>query len=92
MAFSLKIKIGNTILSFLGSISLELYLLQGVFLKAFYKLNLHKENEILCTFITLVCLVLSSYILHFVDDTVLSWYKKYVLRFEKKSRHMAQSD
>ena len=70
--FTMKFRIGNGILNYLGTISLELYMIYGLFISEFKK-------YISCKFIfcasVLICSIISARFLHKVFGFLLSKYK-----------------
>lgn len=61
---SLKIKCSNPLLCFLGKISLELYLIHGLFIQLFKGQLCTVQNDWLFIFLVLFCSVLSAWLLH----------------------------
>ena len=74
--FSLKVQIGNRVLRFLGSISLEIYLSQGLFINLLRSRIKGAENEWLWCSVVLICTILFSYIFHIAVQFILKKYKK----------------
>lgn len=62
--FTLKIKCSNPILRFLGKISLELYLIHGLFIQLFKGQLFTITNDYLFIFLVLFCSVFAAYALH----------------------------
>lgn len=62
--FSLKVQIGNRILGFLGEMSLELYLSQGLFITLLRGSHVYIENELLWCSAVLIGTIAFSYLLH----------------------------
>lgn len=84
LLIGLKVKIGNKALYFLGSFTLELYLLHGIFVQIF-SYNFITERSFSPYYIdvlplyVLVVLVLSiplSFLLHFVHQAIIKFFKK----------------
>lgn len=65
----LTINIKNIVTSFFGKISLEIYVLQGIFLNLFKKTIIIK-NDILYIAIVIICTILSSLLLHPVYERI----------------------
>lgn len=76
LMFSLKVKIGNKALGFLGDISLEIYISQGIFLKVLRSDIIYIENEFLWCIAVLTGTVVFSYFLHMVFQFILRKYRK----------------
>ncbi len=60
--FSMKFKIGNRALSFLGSISFELYMIHGLFINFFRTDKLYIKNEFLYAVMVIATSVAAAYI------------------------------
>ena len=65
--FSLKFTIGNKILEFLGGISLEIYLMHGVFTMYFHADVIYINTDILFALAVIACAIITAYLLHFVS-------------------------
>ena len=65
MLFSMKIKCSNPVLSFLGKISLELYLIHGLFIQLFKGQLCMIQNDFLFIAAVLICSVVSAAILYY---------------------------
>lgn len=77
LLFTLKFKVGNPILNYLGTVSLEMYLVQGIFMKClhhdgFIRIQLDLIYSLLCIFGT----VLLSSGLHLLHEYILRRYKR----------------
>ncbi len=72
---SLKFRIGNKVLSFLGSISLEIYISQGLMITTLINGKIRIENELLQCIAVSAATILFSYLLHLVLDAVIGKYK-----------------
>lgn len=82
LLFSLKFQIGNKVLGFLGDISLELYLTQGLFIYSLRSDFIYIQNELLFCISVLAGTILLSYLLHLLFTPLL---KKYNLLLKKVS-------
>lgn len=65
MLFTLKVKCSNAFLRFLGKISLELYLIHGLFLQLFQGQPGLLENDLLFIFLVLVCSIAAAWLLYY---------------------------
>jgi peptidoglycan/LPS O-acetylase OafA/YrhL len=75
LLFMLKFKIGNKVLNYIGNISLEIYLTQGLFITIFHSRKMYIQNEfIFCVLVIIGCVVFAS-LLNFVLKKILSKYK-----------------
>lgn len=75
--FMMKLKIVNSINKFLGEISLELYIIHGLFLYYFYTVDIiHNVNRYYFIFTITVSIIL-AYILKLLFKFLLNNYKKY---------------
>ncbi len=77
---SAKITIGNPVLNFLGEISLETYLIHGLFIQLFRSKVVNVSNELVWSILVLVCSIFSAYLLHLLFKLILSGYKKLISR------------
>lgn len=73
--FSFKIQIGNKVLGFLGEISLEIYISQGLFIQTLRSSYIYIENELLWCIAVLVGTIIFSYVLHIAFQFILKKYK-----------------
>lgn len=74
--FSLKIRIGNKVLKFLGSISLEIYLVQGLFIEGLRNGTIFIENEAIWVWLVVVGSVIFAALLHMVLKPIVSYISK----------------
>lgn len=74
--FSMKIQIGNKILEFLGEISLEIYLVQGLFISVLRNNIVYVENELLWCIMVIIGTVFLSYVLHILSKFILKRYQE----------------
>lgn len=74
--FTMKFRIGNGILNFLGNISFEIYMIQGLWMLTLNGnyINNHK-NPLLWSCAVIICTIISSYFLHKLFRFVLAKYK-----------------
>ena len=86
---SLKFKFGNKVLSFYNSISLEFYLIQGLFVHAFsysyfdaIKPIYYIKNVILYIIVVFVLATLSAFIINFVDKKIVEFWHYFKQREE----------
>lgn len=80
LLFSLKVKVGNSILKFFGEISLEIYLSHGLFMKLFRSNLLYFENDFLWCVLVIVSTIVFAYFTHLLFQFIL---KKYRLLLDK---------
>lgn len=71
LLFSLKIQIGNKVLRFLGDISLEIYLGQGLFIAILRSRTFYIQNELLWCIMVLAGTIIFAYILHLAFTAIL---------------------
>lgn len=76
--YSMKSKIDNKILRFLGDISFEIYLIQGLFIQLFRGNRIYIENEFVWAYLVLASSIAGGYILHIVFSKILAKYKQLV--------------
>ncbi len=62
---SMKVRVGNRVLDFLGGISLEIYLTQGLFMDCLRGASLYLESDLMYSVLVLTGTVLSGAALHF---------------------------
>lgn len=72
LTFSMKFKIGNSILSFLGNISLEIYLIQGIFIETFKDWANNRQKNTLFALLIIVLTIFSSFLLHHFNRLLLN--------------------
>lgn len=77
---SRKFIIGNKILDFVGKISLEVYLLQGIFMYIFIKSDRIISSDILTSLIVIVLTIVFGYVFNKLFSFILSKYKKLIAR------------
>ena len=64
LLFFFKVQIGNKVLSFLGDISLEIYLTQGLFIMLLHGNHINIENDFLYSVCVIILTIALSYLLH----------------------------
>lgn len=75
----LKFRVQNKILSYLGSISLEIYLMHGVLIMLWHdKLDLAAKNEFLYVLLVVVSTIAISAVLHILFTKILKQYSKLI--------------
>lgn len=79
--FSLKIQIGNKILGFLGEISFEIYMAQGIFMQTLRSKFFYIENEFFWCIAVLTGTIIFSYFLHIILQLILKRYMLLLRRF-----------
>lgn len=72
---AMKIKIDSSILNYLGKISMELYLCQGLFILALRSDALYIKNDFLYTFLVLAGTIISAHLFHQANKWFLDKYK-----------------
>lgn len=80
--YSLKVKFGNRILEFLGKCSLEIYLVQGLFIIGLRGNRVFIDNEFLWAILTVAGSVALGFVLHVAFSKILRGYRK-LLRLDK---------
>lgn len=75
LLFSLKFQVGNKVLRFLGNISLEIYLSQGLFIAIFRGKIIYVQNETLWCVLVLAGTIIFAYILHSFYTAVIRKYQ-----------------
>lgn len=71
----MKFKISNPVLNFLGNISYEVYLFQGLFMKIFRNPYFTVKNSVIFSILTLLATILFSFCMHILFQKILSKYK-----------------
>lgn len=86
---SLKCKFNNRVLKFYGAMSLEFYLIQGLFVQMFsysyfdiYKSKLYIDNVPLYLIVVFVCSTAAGFLLHYIDGKI----KDFLLYFYEGRR------
>ena len=72
----MKIKVKNVITAFLGTLYLEIYVLQGFFLNVFKSNVLNIHNPLLYGLAVMTCTILVAYILHPLFQKIIKVFKK----------------
>ncbi len=75
LMFSLEVQIGNRALEFLGNISLEIYLSQGIFIEILSNRCVYFTNELLLCITVLSGTIIFSYLLHIILQFILKKYR-----------------
>ncbi len=75
---STKFKFGNKLLNFLGNISFELYMVQGLFMLIFRNDLLYINNSIIWSLLVIVCSVIFAFLLNILFKFILKKYKKLI--------------
>ncbi|MGI5977181.1 MAG: acyltransferase family protein [Candidatus Limivicinus sp.] len=75
MLLLLKFNVSNRVLKFLGNISYEVYLTQGIFIKVFRSPYFSIENDGIFCISALLATIAASYILHLLFSRILSRYR-----------------
>lgn len=75
LLISLKVKIGNKIFSFLGEISFEIYMSQGLFIKILRSNLIYIKNDFLWCLAVLSGTIIFSYFLHKMFQFIMEKYK-----------------
>ena len=78
LLFAMKFEIGNPILTFLGKISLEVYLVQGLFIRGLRTNTIYIQNEALWSLLTVLGSVVFGAILNYLLGIPLKKYKKLI--------------
>ncbi len=71
----MKLKVGNPVMVYLGKISLELYLVHGLFVFGLHSELIYIQNDFLYALITISGSILLASALHFVMNEILKRYK-----------------
>ena len=75
---SVRFKFGNKILNFLGNVSFELYMVQGLFMLALRNDYLYIENDTVWSLLVICCSIISAFALNNFFKIILSHYKKLI--------------
>ncbi len=71
VVLSMKVRIGNRILQFIGNISFELYMVHGFFISAFRFIS----NDVLFSIAVISISIMTAYVLHRLDGILLKKLK-----------------
>ena len=74
--YSMKVKFGNRVLTFLGDCSLEIYLVQGLFILGLRGNNIFIGNDLLWAVLTVAGSVALGFVLHLAFSKILRGYDK----------------
>lgn len=74
----MKIKVGNKVLKFLGAISFEMYMTQGLFIYDTNRKSFPVDNDFVFALFGIVGTIVSAYILHILFSWILGKYKKLI--------------
>ena len=80
--YSLRVKFGNRILEFLGNCSLEIYLVQGLFIVGLRGNRVFIENELIWAVMTVIGSIVLGFILHVLFAKLLRGYRR-LLKLDK---------
>ena len=78
LAFTMKFEIGNPVLSFLGKCSLEIYLVQGLFIQGLRSNTVYIQNEALWCLLVIVGSIALGAVLNYLLGIPLKKYKKWI--------------
>lgn len=81
LGFSMKFKVGNKVLYFIGDISYELYLVHGLWIYWFRNDFAYIENEMVLLVMVFAGAIVSAVVLHKISGILVSYYKKEVKRW-----------
>lgn len=84
--FSLKFAIGNKLLRFLGDISLEIYLLQGLFIAGLRNSIIYIQNDSLWCIMVLAGTIMLAYVLHHIFVPIQKNIDRYIKKGTSHSR------
>lgn len=76
--YSLRFRFGNRILEMLGDCSLEIYLIQGLFIVGLRGNNVYIEDNFLFAILTVAGSVLLGFVLHIAFSKLLKGYRRLV--------------
>ncbi len=85
LLLNLKISLGNRILNGLSSISMEIFLLHGIFLQCVFDAS--QMSEAMLYISVLVCGIVTAIIVHLLDKAILICIHRHV---EKKTRKLSE--
>lgn len=84
MILTMKVKFSNPVLGLLGTISFELYLLQGLPMEALRGGRIYISNNVLYAVAVLISAVALAFLLNCADSYLLGKYSLFLSRREKK--------
>ena len=79
----LKLSIGNRVLLFLGKLSMETYISQGLFIYAFRSKCVYIENEVLFCISVIVCTITFLLLFHKFINLILNVLYSFELRIKE---------
>ena len=85
LGFSMKFKVGNKVLYFIGDISYELYLIHGIWIYWFRYDFVYIENEMVMMVMVFAGSIVSAVVLHKISGMLLSDYKKAIKRWTSRN-------
>ena len=85
LGFSMKFKVGNKVLYFVGDISYELYLIHGLWIYWFRHDFAYIENEMVLMVMVFAGSIISAVVLHKISGMLLSDYKKAIKRWTSRN-------
>lgn len=77
---SMKFKVGNKVLYFIGTISYELYLIHGLWIYWFKNGAFPIENELLLVGMVFLCAIASAVVLHKISGYFVTAFKKLLIK------------
>ncbi len=90
LLIGMKLKVGNKALAFLGTLTLEIYLIQRHFISLFNDAGVIK-NDLLCTLAVAVCSVLAAWLMHLLCGVIKKPLLKSKALTEKVSAEKAEA-
>ena len=78
LTFTMKFEIGNPVLDFLGKCSLEIYLVQGLFIQGLRSNTVYIQNEALWCLLVIVGSIALGAVLNYLLGIPLKKYKKWI--------------
>ena len=74
----LKLRVGNRIMAFLGEISFEIYMTQGLFLLLFRSDLIFIENNVLFSLVTVFGTIAVAWVIHLALSPCMKAYGKWI--------------
>lgn len=85
LLLGMKISLGNPLLKGISVISMEIFLLHGIFLQCVFDAS--QMSEAMLYIVMLSCGIVAAIIVHLLDKAILTWIHRYV---EKEGRRLSE--
>ena len=71
LVLTVKIRFESKVFEKLGEFSLEMYLMQGLFIKIFFNTQFFLKKEFLFAYLCIIATIVAAVIVHLIDKLIL---------------------